>query len=107
MQSLREFLPAGFCEQMEKELGREEALKLLWPAMVGSALAAQAKPLSIKGDTLVIGVPEKGWINSVASFEHQILAASTRFWGKPLAARIEFVCLEPTNPQGQLPQRSL
>jgi len=106
MQSLREFLPAGFCEQMEKELGREEAVKLLWPAMVGSALAAQTKLLSLKGDTLVIEVPEKGWINSVAAFEHQILEASTRFWGKPLAARIEFVCLDRTTPQAQIPHRS-
>jgi hypothetical protein len=102
MQSLREFLPAGFCEQMEKELGREEALKLLWPAIVGSALAARAKPLGLRGDTLVIEVPEKGWISSVAAFERQILDASARFWGKPVATRIEF-CIERAKPQAQVP----
>lgn len=94
MQSLREFLPSGFCEQMEKELGREQAVKLLWPAMVGSALAAQARPLSLRGETLFVAVPEKGWLSSMASFERQILAASTRFWGKPIATKIQFVSAE-------------
>ena len=91
MQSLREFLPAGFCDQMEKELGREQALKLLWPAIVGSALAAQTRLTAVRGNVLVVAVPEKGWITSLASFERQILQASARFWGKPMAERIEFI----------------
>jgi hypothetical protein len=99
MQSLREFLPSGFCEQMEKELGREQALKLLWPAIVGSGLAAQVKLLSLRGDVLVVSVPEKGWVSSLANFERQILDAITRFWGKPVAARIQFAQTESGAPE--------
>lgn len=94
MQSLREFLPSGFCEQMEKELGREQMLKLLWPAVVGSALAAQTSFRALRGDTLVVAVPEKGWVNLLATFERRILDATARFWGKPVASRIEFVLKE-------------
>jgi predicted nucleic acid-binding Zn ribbon protein len=102
MQSLREFLPSGFCDQMEKELGREQAFKLLWPAMVGSALAAQAKFVALRGNTLVVSVPERGWITSLATFERQILQAAMRFWGKPMAEKIEFISAEnhQSLPQG-------
>ncbi len=91
MQSLRDFLPPGFCDQMEKELGREETLKLLWPAIVGSTVAASTKPLSLRGDTLIVAVPDRAWLNSLGSFEQQILNATARFWGKPVATRIDFV----------------
>lgn len=99
MQSLRDFLPSGFCEQMEKELGREQALKLLWPAMVGSALAAQAKFVALRGETLVIAVPEKGWIHSLAQFERRILDTALRFWGKPVAEKIEFILTAANEPR--------
>lgn len=98
MQSLREFLPPGFCEQMEKQLGREQTLKLLWPAIVGTKLAANTEPLSLSGDTLRVRVPDRVWQNSLESFEKQILDSAARFWGKPVAAHVEFVLHPPQSP---------
>jgi hypothetical protein len=52
--------------------------------------------LALRGETLVVAVPDKGWIRSLAVFEQQILQSAARFWGKPVATRIEFVS-ESTN----------
>lgn len=78
MQRLRESLAAGMVERIEKELGREAMLRLLWPHLVGSQLAANTELQAVQGATLVVGVPDRGWLQTLGSLQQQILEAVNR-----------------------------
>jgi len=110
MQAVRQLLPQGLWKVMEKELGREEALRLLWPAVVGRPLAAQTRLQRIvndgRGGTLVVSVADGEWRRPIASLGKMILDAVHSFWGRPVAERIEFVVgppLLPPSPAGLKP----
>lgn len=65
-------------KRIEKELGREATLRLLWPYLVGSQLAANTELKAIRGAMLVVGVPDRGWLNSLQSLKEMILQAVNR-----------------------------
>jgi len=95
MQSVRDLLPAGFSKEMERALGREEALRRVWPAVVGLPLAHNVQLKSFRGSTLTLSVPDRVWKGSLESLGSMVLDAVNRFWGesagRPVAQHVEFV----------------
>lgn len=91
MKSLRDSLPEDFLAQMQKELGREETLRLLWPVIVGSKLGGSAEFQGIRQNTLRVGVPDQTWKRTLRSMENMILEAVHRFCGEDVGRAIEFV----------------
>jgi len=95
MQSVRDLLPAGFSKQIERALGREEALRRVWPAVVGLPLARNVQLKSFRGTTVTVSVPDRVWKGSLESVGKMILDAINRFWGepagRPVAQHVEFV----------------
>jgi len=90
MQRLRESLAAGIVERIEKELGREAMLRLLWPYLVGPQLAANTELQAVRGDTLVVGAPDRGWLQTLGSLNQPILEAVNRL-GRGMYRSIEWV----------------
>ena len=91
MQSLRDSLPEGFLAQMQKELGPEETLRLLWPLVVGANLGASTRLRGIRRNTLRVSVPDQAWKRTLGSMEQIILDAVHRMCGKEVGRAIEFV----------------
>ena len=91
MRSLRDSLPEEFLAQMQKELGREETLRLVWPVIVGSKLGCSTQFLGIRQNTLRVAVPDRTWKNTLRSMENMILEAVHRFCGEDVGRAIEFV----------------
>ena len=98
MQAVRELLPRDLWRAMEKSLGRDETLRLLWPAVVGRPLASQTRPVRVvndgRGGTLLVAVGDREWRGPIASLGEMILHNVNAFWGREVAARIEFI-VEP------------
>ena len=69
MESLRAPLAAGFLKRIEKELGEEVTLGLLWPQVVGSELAQNTRLKAIRRGTLIVSVPDREWLKSLGSLE--------------------------------------
>src|SRR5689334_3501959 len=69
MESLRAPLAAGFLKRIEKELGEEITLGLLWPQVVGSELARNTRLQAIRRGTLIVSVPDREWLKSLGSLE--------------------------------------
>ena len=90
MQSVRDFLPANLWEQMQAELGPEETLRLLWPVAVGPRLANNTRLQAVRGETLLVAVPDRTWKESLRPLEKLILETINRFWKKPAWEAIEF-----------------
>ena len=76
---------------MEKELGREESLRLLWPVIVGSKLGSNTRFQALRHRVLVIAVPDRTWKNNLEPLEKMILDAVCRFCGEEAARMVEFV----------------
>ena len=76
---------------MEKELGRDEALRLLWPVIVGSKLASNTRFQGIRHHVLLIAVPDWTWKKNLAPFEKMILEAFCRFCGPEAARTVNFI----------------
>lgn len=91
MQSIRDSLPEALWKGIERGLGREQALRLLWPAVVGARLASNTQLKSLRGATLVVSVPDRVWKSSLESLEKMILEAVNRFWNEPICHAIEFL----------------
>ena len=91
MKSLRDSLPEDFLGQMQKELGREETLRLLWPVIVGSKLGGSTEFQGIRQNTLRVAVPDQTWKRTLRSMENMILEAVHRFCGEDVGRAIEFV----------------
>lgn len=81
MQQLRESLVAALLPRLEKELGREALLRLLWPQVVGSQVASHTTLKGIRGTTLVIGVRDRSWIKTLGSLQSTMLDAINRWAG--------------------------
>jgi hypothetical protein len=99
MQSVRDALPRKLWKAMEKDLGRDEALRLLWPVIVGRPLAAQTVLQRVvadgRGGTLLVSVPDGECRGPIASLGEMILERVNSFWGRTIAERIEFVVGPP------------
>ena len=90
MKSIRESLPANFLKNIEREAGREESLRLLWPVVVGRQLADNTRLKGVRGGRLILGVPDRSWRASLESLEKMILDAVNRFLGEQVFHSIEF-----------------
>ena len=91
MKSLRDALPDGLLAQMQRELGQEETLRLLWPMVVGASLAASSRLLSIRQNRLRISVPDPTWKRTLISLEQAVLEAVHRVCGEEVGRAIEVV----------------
>jgi predicted nucleic acid-binding Zn ribbon protein len=91
MNSLRDSLPKDFLGRMQKELGREEMLRLLWPMIVGSKMGGSTQLHGIRQNTLRVGVPDRTWKITLRSMENMILERVHRFCGEDVGRAIEFV----------------
>lgn len=91
MKSLRDSLPDGFLVQMQKELGLEEMLRLLWPMVVGANLGVSTRLVSIRRNTLRISVPDQTWKKTLSALEQAVLEAVHRVCGEEFVRAVEFV----------------
>jgi Dna[CI] antecedent DciA-like protein len=108
MESIRRALPEALVKAMCRKLGREDALRLLWPALVGEKLAAQTRPSKVRGTTLIIGVPDPEWIRSLAPLSKMILEAVNRSAaaGAWQATAVELISDPQQFPAGGAARRS-
>jgi hypothetical protein len=91
MKSLRDSLPDGFLSQMEKHLGREEMLRLLWPLVVGPSLGASTRLVGIRGSRLRIAVPDQTWKRELSALERTVIDAIHRACGGEFVRYIDLV----------------
>jgi predicted nucleic acid-binding Zn ribbon protein len=73
--ALRAFLNRrGYARRIEQVAALEA-----WPDVVGAAVAAATRPLSISADgTLVVGVKSSPWMNELSMMERELVAALNR-----------------------------
>jgi predicted nucleic acid-binding Zn ribbon protein len=73
--ALRRYLDSqGFA----KRVGQSNAMET-WPAVVGPAVAAAARPLSVTADgTLIVAVRSSAWMNELSLMERDLLEALNR-----------------------------
>jgi Dna[CI] antecedent DciA-like protein len=90
MLPVRDFLPGEIWKGMQRKLGREEALRLLWPAVVGPKLAAQMQFGRMRGEVLSVSVPDTEVLRGLQPMGRMILEAVNRFRGQSPATSIEF-----------------
>jgi predicted nucleic acid-binding Zn ribbon protein len=63
---------------LAKRVGQATALEA-WPQVVGPAVAAAAKPLSVASDgTLIVAVRSSAWMNELSLMERDLLEALNR-----------------------------
>jgi predicted nucleic acid-binding Zn ribbon protein len=60
-----------------------------WTELVGPAIAAHARPLSLKDAVLTIGVDQPGWATQLRYLEPTLLAQLTVALGEGTVARVE------------------
>jgi len=99
MQQLRGSLPPGFFTRLEKELGRETTLRLLWPAIVGAGFAANSQLKAIKGSKLIVALPDRSWLGSLGEIDSMILKSVNRIAGSGEYRAVEFVVDAASFPQ--------
>jgi hypothetical protein len=76
---------------MQRELGREETLRRLWPMVVGAKLGASTRLVSIRASRLRIAVPDQTWKRELGGLERSILEAVHRASGEEFARSVELV----------------
>lgn len=81
MEFLRASLAAGLLPRIEKELGRENTLRLLWPQVVGPQLALHTELKGSRGTLLLVGVRDRGWIKTLGPLQGTMLDAINRWAG--------------------------
>ena len=91
MQAIHSELFTEIIEKMQRELGREATLRLIWPAIVGRQLAINTRLKEARGTTLVVAVPDRTWRSSMGGFENMILSAVNRLSKRPAWDAVEFV----------------
>ena len=73
--ALRRFLDE---QGLAMRVGQATALEA-WPGVVGPAVAAAAKPLSVTSDgTLIVAVRSSAWMNELSLMERDLLEALNR-----------------------------
>jgi predicted nucleic acid-binding Zn ribbon protein len=66
-----------------------------WPELVGPAIAAHARPLSLKDGVLTIGVDQPGWATQLRYLEATLLTQLAAAVGEGLVARVELRVVPP------------
>lgn len=73
--ALRRFLDQ---KGLARRVGQATALEA-WPRVVGPAVAAAARPLSVTADgTLIVAVRSSAWMNELSLMERDLLEALNR-----------------------------
>ena len=63
---------------LTKRIGQATAMEA-WPTVVGPAVAAAARPLSVPADgTLIVAVRSSAWMNELSLMERDLLEALNR-----------------------------
>jgi predicted nucleic acid-binding Zn ribbon protein len=74
-EALRRYLDQ---QGLAKRVGQATAMEA-WPGVVGPAVAAAAKPLSVTSDgTLLVAVRSAAWMNELSFMEKDLLEALNR-----------------------------
>lgn len=74
-EALRRFLDQ---QGLAKRVGQMTALEA-WPTVVGPAVAAAARPVSVTADgTLIVAVRSSAWMNELSLMERELLDALNR-----------------------------
>lgn len=89
-------------QRLLRDLGLEQRFKseqiaVLWPQMVGHAVAKIARPTQFRGGTLFVDVVDHVWMQELKLRERDLLDRLNRALGSPLVGRL-FLRL------GQMPQ---
>jgi predicted nucleic acid-binding Zn ribbon protein len=75
---------------LAKRVGQATALEA-WPGVVGPAVAAAARPLSVMADgTLIVAVRSSAWMNELSLMERDLLEALNRVKPKAPLLRIRW-----------------
>jgi predicted nucleic acid-binding Zn ribbon protein len=75
---------------LAKRVGQATALEA-WPGVVGPAVAAAARPLSVMADgTLIVAVRSSAWMNELSLMERDLLDALNRVNPKAPLLRIRW-----------------
>jgi predicted nucleic acid-binding Zn ribbon protein len=75
---------------LAKRVGQATALEA-WPGVVGPAVAAAARPLSVIADgTLIVAVRSSAWMNELSLMERDLLDALNRVNPKAPLLRIRW-----------------
>ena len=105
MESLRQSLTAGLLKRIEKELGREVTVRLLWPSIVGSRLASHTQLKGVRGNTLLVSVPDRSWLGPLESMSRTVLDAVNRMGIGKVFDSIEFVEDKQLRPPPAAPRQ--
>jgi hypothetical protein len=81
MERLGESLAAALLPRIEKELGREATLRLLWPQIVGTHLAENTELRAARGTDLKVGVRDRHWMKTLDPLQGAMLDAINRWTG--------------------------
>lgn len=85
--ALRRFLDQ---QGLAKRVGQAGAIET-WPGVVGPAVAAATRPLSVTSDgTLIVAVRSSAWMNELSMMEQELLTALNRANPSAPLARIRW-----------------
>lgn len=60
-----------------------------WPELVGEAVAAQSRPVAMKGTTLVVAVSDPAWATQLRFLEHDLVQRLRAELGQDAIVAIE------------------
>jgi hypothetical protein len=78
--------------------GRSDPLGAIvaqWPALVGAGVAANARPVALSGDTLVVGVRSSGWSQQLSLLAPGIIASLRALPEGAAVERLRFRIVAP------------
>jgi predicted nucleic acid-binding Zn ribbon protein len=75
-----------------------EALFARWPAIVGDAVAAHARPLSLRQGRLVIGADDPAWAAQLRWLEADLLRRLEGVLGEGVVASVDVRVRPPRRP---------
>jgi predicted nucleic acid-binding Zn ribbon protein len=87
----------GVLAQLARSSGNATHLQSAWEKIAGPGIAKQSTPLRIEGDTLVISVSDRNWVNELRKHEAQLRARLNAASPGLRISRLEF--MEPACPR--------
>ncbi len=101
MEWIKACLPAELLRRIQEQLGLEESLRLLWPMVVGAQLGNNTRVKALRGETLIVAVPDPSWLGSLRSMETMVLEAVNRFFGRDICRGVELAVDPRMSPPGK------
>jgi predicted nucleic acid-binding Zn ribbon protein len=68
----------------------EEAIRLAWPVVCGSKVAARTLPVEFAGGVLRVQVPDRAWCAQLSDLEQRYRQEFARLLGSDTVRQIEF-----------------